>query len=126
MTRPKAENTAAWRDAADLKAYVETLRGVFQPPEESEMSRTEFKIRKQGRKEDVSTYLSAKIALWQMAYADAERSFTTLMDKTIKGLENRVVKRQLRYAIVRNEEELRRTTVRLVAAEWKEHQKVHP
>ena len=52
-----------------------------------------------------------------MAYADAERSFTTLMDETIKGLENRVVKRQLRYAVVRNEEELRRTTVRLVAAE---------
>ena len=52
-----------------------------------------------------------------MAYADAERSFTTLMDETIKGLENRVVKRQLRYAIVRNEEELRRTAVRLVAAE---------
>ena len=67
MTRPKAENTAAWRDAVDLNAYVETMRGVFLPPEESEMSRTEFKIRKQGRKEDVSTYLSAKIALWQMA-----------------------------------------------------------
>ena len=117
MTRPKAENTAAWRDAADLNAYVVTMRGVFLPPEESEMSRTEFKIRRQGRKEDVSTYLSAKIALWQMAYADAERSFTTLMDETIKGLENRVVKRQLRYAIVRNEEELRRTAVRLVAAE---------
>ena len=117
MTRPKAENTTAWHDAADLNAYVVTMRGVFLPPEESEMSRTEFKIRKQSRKEDVSTYLSAKIALWQMAYADAERSFTTLMDETIKGLENRVVKRQLRYAIVRNEEELRRTAVRLVAAE---------
>ena len=117
MTRPKAENTAAWHDAADLNAYVVTMRGVFLPPEESEMSRTEFKIRRQSRKEDVSTYLSAKIALWQMAYADAERSFTTLMDETIKGLENRVVKRQLRYAIVRNEEELRRTAVRLVAAE---------
>ena len=117
MTRPKAENTAAWREAIDLNAYVETMRGVFLPPEESEMSRTEFKIRKQGRKEDVSTYLSAKIALWQMAYGDEERSFTTLMDETIKGLENRVVKRTLRYAVVRNEEELRRTAVRLVAAE---------
>ena len=50
MTRPKAVITAAWRDAADLNAYVLTLRGVFLPPEESEMSRTEFKIRKQGRK----------------------------------------------------------------------------
>ena len=117
MTRPKAENTAAWREAIDLNAYVETMRGVFLPPEESEMSRTEFKIRKQGRKEDVSTYLSAKIALWQMAYGDEERSFTTLMDETIKGLENRVVKRTLRYAVVRNEEELCRTAVRLVAAE---------
>ena len=38
MTRPKAENTAAWRDAADLNAYVVTMRGVFLPPEESEMS----------------------------------------------------------------------------------------
>lgn len=117
MTRPYAENTETYRNCATLNAYVDAMRAVFLPPEESELARTEFKIRKQGRKEDISTYLSAKIALWQLAYPADQRSFSTLMDETITGICNRIVKRHLRYAVINNENELRRHAIRCVAAE---------
>ena len=87
MTRPYAENTATWTRCGTLNEYVDPLRGIFLPPEESELARTEFKVRKQGREEDISTHLSAKIALWQLAYP--ERSFSTLLDETILGIANK-------------------------------------
>ena len=117
MTRPYAENTATWTRCGTLNEYVDAMRGIFLPPEESELARTEFKIRKQGRREDISTYLSAKIALWQLAYPEPERSFSTLLDETIAGIANKIVKRSLRYAAINNPEELRRQSVRFVAAE---------
>ena len=117
MTRPYAENTATWVNSNDLATYVEAMRTIFLPPEESELARTEFKVRKQARNEDISSYLSAKIALWQMSYREDERSFSTLMDETIAGLANKIVKRNLRYAAVTNPEDLRRQAVRLVASE---------
>ena len=117
MTRPYSEGSQTWVDAPDLNLYLEAFRRVFLPPEESELARSEFKCRKQGRKEDISTYLSSKIALWQLAYPEAERSFAGLMDETIGGIANRVIKRNLRYAQITNIQTLRTTAVRLVAAE---------
>lgn len=117
MTRPYAENTATWNNCPDLQSYVDAMRGVFLPPEESELARTEFKVRKQGRREDISTYLSSKIALWQLAYAENERSFSNLMDEIISGIANKIVKRTLRYATINDIEQLRRQAVRIVAAE---------
>ena len=95
MTRPYAENTATWVNSNNLAAYVESMKTIFLPPEESELARTEFKVRKQARNEDISSYLSAKISLWQMSYREDERSFNTLMDETIAGLANRIVKRKV-------------------------------
>ena len=117
MTRPYSEGTQTWRDCHTMALYLETFRRIFNPPEESELARTEFKVRKQGRREDISTYLSAKIALWQLAYPENERSFSNLMDETIAGIANRIVKRRLRYAEVADVQGLRRQAVRLVAAE---------
>ena len=117
MTRPYNEGSQTWLHCVDFAAYLEAFRRVFLPPEESELARTEFKVRKQGRKEGISSYLSAKVALWQLAYPEAERSFSTLMDEIIAGTANRVVKRRLRYAEIGNVPELRRQAVRMVAAE---------
>ena len=117
MVRPYAEGSQTWADSPDLTLYLEAFRRIFLPPEESEMARSEFKCRKQGRREDISTYLSSKIALWQLAYPEAERSFAGLMDETIGGIANRVIKRNLRYAQINNIQTLRTTAVRLVAAE---------
>ena len=117
MTRPYNEGSPTWLGCEDLATYIQAFRGIFLPPEESELARTEFKIRKQGRKEDISTYLSAKISLWQLAFPEAGRSFNTLMDETIAGVSNRVVKRRLRYAVINTEGELRQQAVRIVASE---------
>jgi hypothetical protein len=117
MTRPYNEGSATWQASPNLAAYILALRTVFLPPEESELARTEFKVRKQGRKEDISSYLSAKISLWQLAYPEAGRSFQNLMDETIGGISNRIVKRRLRYAEINTVPDLRRQAVRLVAAE---------
>ena len=117
MTRPYAEGSQTWVDSPDLTLYLEAFRRIFLPPEESELARSEFKCRKQGRREDISSYLSSKIALWQLAYPEAERSFASLMDETKAGIANRVIKRNLRYAQIVNIQGLRTTAVRLVAAE---------
>ena len=117
MTRPYNEGSQTWTNCVAFAAYLDAFRRIFLPPEESELARTEFKVRKQGRKEGISSYLSAKIALWQLAYPEAERSFSTLMDEIIAGTANRVVKRRLRYAEIANVPELRRQAVRMVAAE---------
>ena len=117
ITRPYEENTATWTASADLAAYLEAFRRVFLPPEESELARSEFKGRKQGRKEDISSYLSSKISLWQTAYPEAERSLAGLVDEVIGGVANRVVKRRLRYAEITDIVSLRRAAVKIVAAE---------
>ena len=117
MTRPYSEGSQTWIACVEFAAYLEAFRNVFLPPEESELARTEFKVRKQGRKEGISSYLSAKVALWQLAYPEAERSFSTLMDEIIAGTANRVVKRRLRYADINNIPELRRQAVKMVDAE---------
>ena len=62
MTRPYNEGSATWQASQNLAAYILAIRTVFLPPEASELARTEFKVRKQGRKEDISSYLSAKIS----------------------------------------------------------------
>ena len=117
MTRPYSEGTDTWRTCLTMNQYLDAFRAIFLPPEESELARTEFKIRKQGRTEDISSYLSSKIALWQLAYGQNERSFNNLLDETIAGIANRIVKRRLRYAEITDIQVLRRQAVRLVAAE---------
>ena len=117
MVRPYNEGSQTWNDSPDLTLYLEAFRRIFLPPEESELARSEFKARKQGRKEDISTYLSSKIALWQLAYPEAERSFAGLMDETIAGIANRIIKRNLRYSTITDIQMLRTCCVRLVAAE---------
>ena len=117
ITRPYGESSPTWTASATLTAYLNAFRRVFLPPEESELARSEFKGRKQAKKEDISSYLSSKISLWQTAYPEAERSLAGLVDEVIAGVANRVVKRRLRYAEITDIISLRRAAVKIVAAE---------
>ena len=63
LTRPFAEGTEVFRNAANVDAYIEIFRKIFLPPEESELAESEFRSRKKGRREDISSYIYAKIAL---------------------------------------------------------------
>ena len=115
--KPYGLGTTAWTNATSIDLYLTTLRGVFMPPEESELSRSEFQHRKQGKSEDISSYLSSKLALWQNAFTENERSFTTLYTAVIAGIYNPIVKRQLRRSSPADEDQLRQMAVRIVANE---------
>ena len=110
--KPYGLGTTAWVNATSIDLYLTTLRGVFMPPEESE-----FQHRKQGKSEDISTYLSSKLALWQNAFTENETSFTTLYTAVIAGIYNPIVKRQLRRSSPADEDQLRQMAVRIVANE---------
>lgn len=115
--KPYAQNTATWNGNPTYAAYFARIREVFLPPQESELARVEFRSRKQGRNEDISSYLSSKIALWQMAFSDTERSFSTLFTETIRGCYSAVVKRELHRKSPTNEQTLRSTLLHIVATE---------
>ena len=48
-----------------IEEYIQLLESVFQPPQQSRALKQEFKLYKQTRDEDASTYLSSKCALYE-------------------------------------------------------------
>ena len=111
------DGTAHWTNAATEPAYLEVIRGVYQPASESDLSRTEFKMRKQGIKETVLDYVTQKIALFEAAYNEDERSFTTLCDAVIEGLFNTVIKRLIQRDRPANQAALIEKLLSAVASE---------
>ena len=102
------------------------LSGIFCPPAESQLLKQSFKSLKQGRREDITHYLSQKESLYKRAYSEEERSTDFLIESTIKGVFNMEVKRSLATARfnqvtpMNTFEMLRRSALSLVAAErWK-------
>ena len=81
------------------------------------MAKQEFKNCRQRSDEDVSTFLSTKLALHEAAYEQGARNFDNLLDSVIEGLYNKIVKLQLRRANPRNEMSLREQLVQIVANE---------
>ena len=64
------------------------IREVFCPDNESILVRSEFIAYTQGRQQDVQSYLTNKLALFNLAFSSNEWSFNTLMLHVIKGLCN--------------------------------------
>ena len=84
----------------DLKAkpydgMLQQLTEQFSPRFESELLKSQFKARKQGRLEDIITYLSSKEALYRRAYAPQERTITHFMESAIANIYNERVKEAL-------------------------------
>lgn len=115
--RPYGLDTDVYNNAANLTAYLEILRNLFTPAAEAEVIRAEFRTRRQEKNEDISTYINAKISLWQLAFPAAQRSFPILLHETVKGMRNPVAQRQLMYANPADENEMIRHAVRIVAVE---------
>ena len=111
------EGSTAWTDAATEPAYLEVIRGVFQPVSESDLSRTEFKMRKQGVSETALDYVTHKIALWECAYKADERSFNNLCDAIIEGLVNNTIKRQIQRNRPKTQEALIEQLLSAIASE---------
>ena len=110
--------TAAFNEAADWDAMMVLVRNLFQPIADSEISRIAFRSRKQDPREDVGSFITNKVALWRGAYPDEnQRQFDILLDETINGLANKVIKRMVRRANPRNEQALMDAATAAVASE---------
>ena len=93
------------------------IREVFCPDNEARLVRSEFIAYLQGRQQDVQSYLTNKMALFNLAFASNERSFNTLMLPVIKGLCNNAVRRMVRRANPKTEAALHAAVVEATAAE---------
>ena len=114
---PYLQGSTPWNNATTEPLYMDVLRGVFQPVSESDLSRTEFKMRKQGVNETALDFVTHKIALWECAYKADERPFNNLCDAIIEGLVNNTIKRQLQRNRPKTQEALIDQLLSAVAAE---------
>ena len=104
-------NNLTWRD------YAVAIEGIFAPPAESQLAKQEFKAYNQRPTEDISSYLSTKRALFEVAYPHNNGNFDSLLDEVIKGICNREVKLELLRSNPRTPEEMERNAVQIVANE---------
>ena len=59
-----------------LEQYIDLLKSVFQPPSESRSLKQEFKMAKQSKNEDVSSYLSSKLSLYDSIFHTEIHTYT--------------------------------------------------
>ena len=98
--------------------FFARVRRLFLPEGESRMAKVSFKNYKQKADQNMSAYVTNKIALWEDAYTDARANhFQVLLDETIAGVGNMVIKRELRRSVLNTPEELRDRAINLVAIE---------
>ena len=102
---------------ATTEQYLTLFRQVFQPQQETEASRIEYKSYIQESSQDIASYISTKISLWMNAYEDGHRSFSTLLDDAIEGMRCVIIQRIVRRANPANQEELRNCAIQAVANE---------
>ena len=114
--KDNAPITECFRDGT-FDQFSALIREVFCPDNESILIRSEFIAYTQGRQQDVQSYLTNKMALFNLAFAPNERSFNTLMLHVIRGLLNNAVRRMVRRANPKTEAALRAAVVEATAAE---------
>ena len=117
-----------------LGGYLNMLEAIFQPAAKSLLSKEEFAYRVQGRKGNVITYLSAKMALYDVAFLvpvtrvetlegggqihhEGVQDESVLIQQAIKGLYNVPVKQATLHSSPTTREQLRTAVVQAVANE---------
>ena len=110
--------TEAFAAIAGWNGMMIALRNIFAPQADSEISRVAFRAQRQNPKEDIVSYLTAKISLWRCAYPlPAQRQYDQLLDACIDGMFNKVIKRLVRRHNPRNQADLITVATNAVAAE---------
>ena len=121
--RPFLPGSQVADNCNSLEAYLDNLQAIFQPPSESRSLRLDFRSRKQSKDEDVSSYLSSKYALYDIAFPEEQRDHETLLGEVIKGLFSIVVKRRLQQARdLGTREQIRERLFDIVAKEREAYQ----
>ena len=116
MAKPLNPTTAQFA-AMTYDQFLVAIQNIFEPAAETELTREKFKSFKQKPKQDIGTYLSVKIALFERAFAENERSYTTLFDEVLNGIYSRVIKRMVRRQMPRTQQALRDACLQSVASE---------
>lgn len=116
-TRNLRPGTPVYNEALTFEIFAQKVYQIFAPPAESELARSEFAARSQGRREDISSYLSEKFSLYDSGFGVDEQNFYVLLQETIKGIFNPVIKRMVRRANPQNQAELRTMAIQAVAFE---------
>ena len=109
--------TQAFTHARNKDDFLEVLRNIFSPRADSEIARIAFRSRRQAAKEDVVSYITSKISLFTQAYDDDHQNYDVLLDSTIEGFCNNVIKRQVRRMNPRDRNSLIEAATNVVAAE---------
>ena len=97
--------------------YVSFLGEFFQPKANSELKKTEYISRKQGKSEGVIPYVTSKYRLWQLAYEDGNRSMEDFIKTAIKGFYSTEVKKRVNQMGPNNYTELLDCATLVVAQE---------
>ena len=112
-------NAAETNQNVRFNNWLKEIENLFQPPSESRLAKVDFKSRVQSHAEDISSYFTSKLALWESAYGATARDthFDLLLDETVKGIYSLVVKREIRGRKIETVEDLRKELVDVVAVE---------
>lgn len=114
MVEPIKIGTPTFNDTT-VEQFHQHLETIFEPAAEQEMARQRFRDVKQRRDEDISTYISRKLALYNRAYPVAERSVQIYREHAINGMFANVVKRDMMRANSQTYNEVRDDAIRIVA-----------
>lgn len=107
---------AAGEEAPTFAVFEQTIKQIFLPEGEAQLSKVEFRLRKQGVDEDVGTFFSIKSSLFLEAFPEGGE-FTTFLEHLVTGLYNPVVKRLLRRSDPTNMDEARANLMKITACE---------
>ena len=79
-----------------MQEYVQKLQHLFEPADESESARAEFRCRLQLRGENPILYFTDKVALFERAWPEAQRDYPMLFDEMTAGLLNDMLRKEMR------------------------------
>ena len=109
---PTFEAANTWQD------YLGELFQVFEPDSEKQLARLEFEQLKQGREEDIGSYLAAKWEAFVIAYPGPEvPPFSFILGEVVKGLWSPVIRRLVTRSNPQNQQELRTSCLLSVSTE---------
>ena len=105
---------APGEEAPTFAVFEQTIKQIFMPEVEAQLSKVEFRLRKQGVNEDVGTFFFIKSSLLLAAFPEGGK-FTTFFGAFGNGLP--VVKRLLRRSDPTNMDEARANLMKITACE---------
>ncbi len=110
------EDSQAYQNAANINAFILELRNLFQPPAESELARLEFEGMRQGARQPITSYHSAKMVAYAQAVPNpGANNFSYLRTQMLKGIYSSYVKQRVIEAGCVNEAQLLQTMVAAAA-----------